>query len=503
MAIDLRQNVKLSQSLMITPQLQQAIKLLQLSRMELEQYISEQLNENPVLEEGVRESDEEVIQAEKERETTGEEVFEGHLQSELDMAASSTNNSENSEKIQEPQQSDDWQDVARMQDMSSSPSTKSRGKNDSESMNFENMMTRADTLIEYLKNQLHEIDFDEQELAIAEQIIGNINEKGYFDYTLEDIASHFQIEIDEVEDVFDTIQRLDPPGVCARDLKECLLNQLRNLGLKNGVVEVIIQDHMKLLEVQDYHAISKALNISIEKVIDNIDIISVLEPNPGRQFDNNEAQVIIPDVYVFKSGNEWTISLNEEGLPKLQISQDYDHLLKTTQKKKNTDGKNFLQVQHKSASWLIKSIQQRQRTIYKVSQSIVEKQQDFLEKGINSLKPMILRDVADSIGVHESTVSRVTTNKYMHTPRGIFELKYFFSSSLLRADGESIASESVKKMIKDIVSSEDPKKPYSDQKIVDLLSESGVRLARRTVAKYREQLQILPSSKRKKMFSQK
>jgi len=234
-------------------------------------------------------------------------------------------------------------------------------------------------------------------------------------------------------------------------------------------------------------------------VIENVQIISELEPIPGRQFGADSAQYIVPDVYVFKLGEEWHVGMNEDGLPKLQVSNLYKDILEKDAKIKGDD-KEYISEKMKSAAWLIRSIQQRQRTIFRVTECIVQRQMDFFEKGVEHLKPMILKDIAEDIEMHESTISRVTTNKFVHTPRGIFELKYFFNSSVSCRDGESIASESVKRMISDIVKEENTKKPHSDQKIVDLLEEKGIQLARRTVAKYREQLNILPSSKRKKYF---
>ena len=317
------------------------------------------------------------------------------------------------------------------------------------------------------------------------------------DATIDGIAARLNVKPDEVDDILDTIQRLDPPGVAARDLKECLMIQLRTHGLKNGVVEKIVESQMKELETRNYNQIAKSLTLSLNEVIENVATIAELDPIPARQFGTNAAQYIVPDVYVFKLGEEWVTSLNEEGLPRLRVSDFYQEMVSGQLEK---DDKEYVQDKIKSASWLIKSIQQRQRTIFKVTESIVKRQLDFFEKGIQFLHPMVLKDIAADIEMHESTVSRITNGKYVHTPRGIFELKYFFNSPVSRSDGTDMASESVKSMIKDLVQKEDIKKPLSDQKIVNMLEEKGVKLARRTVAKYREQLGILPSSKRKKYF---
>ena len=492
MALDLRQGLKLTQGLLMTPQLQQAIKLLQLSRLELEQFVAAQLAENPVLEEGIETSSEENIQVEREAERTETQAVTEHLES----ASSMLDKSGGEEKGEV-----DWESMQRYEDSMPAASTAASRKNnnDDELPNYENIVTKSATLHEHLMAQVGELDFDETEKRIATVLIGNVDEKGYLGMPLEELCSQEHFDLEQVEGILDTIQRFDPPGVAARNLQECLLIQLRADKLRNGIVEQIVAHHLHDLETRNYQAISKALKISMEKVIENVAIIAELEPVPGRKFGGENAQYIIPDVYVFKLGNEWVVSLNEEGLPQLKLSNFYRDML-TTKEAKGND-KNYLQEKMKSAQWLIKSIQQRQRTIFKCTESIVARQKDFFEHGVEHLKPMILKDIAEDIGMHESTISRVTSNKYVHTPRGIFELKYFFNSSVARSDGgDSVASESVKRMISDIVKGEDPRQPLSDQTIVEMLEKKGIQLARRTVAKYREQLNILPSSKRKKYF---
>jgi RNA polymerase sigma-54 factor len=284
--------------------------------------------------------------------------------------------------------------------------------------------------------------------------------------------------------------------VGARDLKECLFIQLRAGRLKNGIVERIIEGFLVELETRNFQAIAKAMKITLEQVIENVQIIAELEPIPGRQFGGLEAQYVVPDVYVFKVAGEWIVTLNDEGLPHLKVSKMYEKMAG----KMGGTNKDYLQEKLKSAQWLIKSIQQRQKTILRVTEKLVERQKDFFEKGVEYLKPMVLRDIADDIGMHESTISRVTSNKYVHTPQGIFELKYFFNSSVSMSSGDSLASASVKKIISDIIGKEDVRHPLADQRIVEILDERGIQLARRTVAKYREQLGILPSSKRKKYY---
>lgn len=493
MAFELKQSLKLSQQLLMTPQLQQAIKLLQLSRLELEQFVTQQLAENPCLEEGVTESGEEQAAVERERERTEEQVVSEQMRE----AGSIVDDVRGADKDL------DWDQMARYQEgMPNSQTANRKSAAEDDQPNFENMVTKAGTLQEHLMAQIGELDFDDLELKLATLLIGNIDERGYLNVTIDELCTTEGLEKDQVEDILDTIQRFDPAGVAARDLKECLYLQVRNAGLKNGIVEKIIEHHLPELENRNFLAISKAMKLPLEQVIENVQIIADLEPVPGRQFGQSDAQYIVPDVYVFKLGEEWVVSLNEDGLPKLKISDFYQKLGDSpAEKTKSTaDEKNYISEKLKSAEWLIKSIRQRQRTIFRVTESIVARQKDFFDHGVEHLRPMILKDIAEDISMHESTISRVTNNKYVHTPRGVFELKYFFNSSVTRADGQDLASESVKRMISDLIRQEDSRRPLSDQRIVEILEERGIQLARRTVAKYREQLNILPSSKRKRYF---
>jgi RNA polymerase sigma-54 factor len=392
----------------------------------------------------------------------------------------------------------DWDSFSKFKE-SETPVPSSMLRKDDEQPNYENIVTKASSLNEYLMAQAGELDFTEREKKIAMLIIGNIDERGYLRVSLEELGQAEGFNLEELEDVLDTIQRMEPAGVGARDLKECLLNQVRAANLKNGIIEKIIESHLPDLETRNYQQIVRALKVPLEKVIENIQVIASLEPIPGRQFGVDAPHYVVPDVYVFKLGDEWHVAMNDDGLPRLQVSNVYSGLLEKDANVKGEE-KAYISEKLKSAQWLIRSIQERQRTIFKVTECIVKRQRDFFEHGVEHLKPMILKDIAEDVEMHESTISRVTTHKYVHTPRGIFELKYFFNSSVSRTDGESLASESVRKMISDLVKSEDPRKPYSDQKIVELLEEKGIQLARRTVAKYREQLGISPSSKRKKFF---
>lgn len=488
--MDIKLKLGLGQQLLMTPQLQQAIKLLQLSRMELQDFIQDQLAENPVLEEGLGESQEEQRETEKNRETSESEIIAEHMNSATDIVDRVGDANEKPEI--------DWEQYSKAKESEGPIPSSMVRRGDEDTPNYENMVTRSATFQEHLYEQIGELDLDDREKSIAKLIIGNIDDRGYLKVSLNELCEEEGYSIDELEDILDTVQRFDPAGVGARDLKECLLIQIRSQRLKNGIVENIVEHHLIDLETRNYNAIAKALKQPLDVVIENVQIISLLEPVPGRQYGRDETQYIIPDVYVFQLGGEWIVGMNEDGIPRLTLSETYKEM--ADDKKAKGDDKDYLVDKIKSAQWLIKSIQQRQKTIFRVMESIVKRQKDFFDQGVEHLKPMILKDIAEDVEMHESTISRVTTNKYVHTPRGIFELKYFFNSSVSRSDGDDMASESVKRMISDLIKAENTKKPFSDQKIVEMLEEKGIQLARRTVAKYREQMGILPSSKRKKYF---
>jgi RNA polymerase sigma-54 factor len=493
MAIQLKTSMKLSQSLRITPQLQQAIKLLQLSRMELETEVRKELVENPVLEE-VQESAEPTDPKEdqKANETQGVDAPQEHSAD---------------QNMQDPTKQDEFEWESYLDNKYKPPQGALSGGSD-EIINYENMISVEKNLYDHLMWQMGLSGFNDEEQLAASIVISYIEDDGYIKIPLEEIAESEGIETSELEEILPFIHEMDPPGVGCRNLKECLLIQAKHLEEDTHDLVHIIKNHMKDLERKNYKAIAKAMDIDIEDVIDICKIIFSMDPKPGRLYAVKDTQFVTPDVHVYKVADEYMISLNEEGLPKLKVSNLYRNILgeenaKKAEGKSNENDKktrDYIQDKLKSAVWLIKSIHQRQRTIYKVAESIVKHQHDFFEKGTAFIKPMILRDVANDIGMHESTVSRVTTSKYMHTPQGIYELKYFFNSGINKSDGDSLASESVKMKIKGYVADEDPKKPLSDQKIVDLLKKEGIQIARRTVAKYRDVLRILPSSKRKKMF---
>lgn len=474
MAIGLKQSLSLGQHLVLTPQLQQAIKLLQLSRMELENLINTEMVENPALEES----------------SDSESTIQGLNES---VAPQEVKQDEN------PQQGEDFNWDSYIDNFKSTPSLPAYRGNEDEFPSYENTLTQAANLTDHLMWQLNMSDMDEKTKAMAEVIIGNVADDGYLQCSLEEIAQKEKFDVHDLEAALYRVQEFDPLGVAARDLKECLLVQIYDMKLEDEMLERIVENHLPDLEKKNYAAITKALGLSMEEVVKRIKLIEELEPKPGRAFGGSPAHYIIPDIYIVKRGEEYVVMLNEDGLPKLKISPFYKNLI--DEKGINEAAtKEYVQGKLRSAVWLIRSIHQRQRTIFKVTESIVRQQKEFFDKGISHLKPMVLRDVANDIGMHESTISRVTTNKYVHTPRGIFELKFFFNSGISRVSGADVASETVKEKVKAIVSTEPPAHPFSDQKIVELLLKENINIARRTVAKYREMLGILPSSKRKKVF---
>lgn len=475
MAIELRQQLKLSQQLVMTPQLQQAIKLLQLSRLELVDMIQQEMEINPALEETVEsnadeQQDANEIKAEAEENPSDEITIEERIQKEAD-----------------------WENYMDEYNSTGKAQYESESK---EAPRFESFISAKQSLEDHLLWQLLMALPSKEEEEIGSLIIGNIDKDGYLKTSLEDIAQANNLDIEDLEDVLFLLQSFDPIGVCARDLRECLLIQAKHLKIKDRIVIEIINKHIGNLENKNYKAICKDLKISIKSVIAAVKIIQGLEPKPGREYSNDEPHYIIPDIYVYKHENKFVIMLNDDGIPRLHINPYYKQAVSRGEKIPDKT-KNYLQEKMRSASWLIKSIQQRQKTIYNVMESIVKFQEDFFNKGIAYLKPMVLRDVAQDISMHESTVSRVTTNKYAFTPQGIFELKYFFNSSINRIHGSAIASASVQEKIKRIIDNENPKKPYSDEKIAEILKESNINIARRTVAKYREIMKVLPSNKRK------
>jgi RNA polymerase sigma-54 factor len=486
MAIEIKQQLRLSQQLVMTPQLQQAIKLLQLSRMELADLVHQELQENVVLEESIEGVDDlprEVVADSEEAPTPS---------SEENIDIPENREASNAEKIADI----DWQSYAEAY-----PQTgfQNEIREDDERRSLEGTLTRRETLAEHMNWQLQLSDLDAAERIGAEWIIGNLDEDGYLRADLDEIARRSGVSLEVVEKALAKIQLFDPAGVAARDLRECLLLQIDALRLEEPLVRTLVADHIDALQKRDFRGIARVLGVTIEEVAVASRVVGRLEPRPGRPFGGEEAVYIIPDIYVHKIGDELHVVLNEDGLPKLRINQLYRDVLARGAEGVAKDTRDYVQDKVRSALWLIKSIHQRQRTIYKVMQSIIKNQREFFERGVQYLKPLNLRDVADDIGMHESTVSRVTTNKYAHTPQGIFELKFFFNSSINRVDGDAIASESVKEKIRRIIQAEDPRRPLSDQRIAEMLRTANIDIARRTVTKYREAMNLLSSTKRRRV----
>jgi RNA polymerase sigma-54 factor len=477
MGLELRQQLKLSQQLVMTPQLQQAIKLLQMSRVELLETVNQEMLENPLLEEGV-----------EPRETEGPAEEREKLESE-DVAAVMPD--------EEIIRNADWEDYLGEFSSLGRQSHSRELEIPEEMVSFEARLSAKPNLESHLFWQLNLSRFTPKEREIGEQIIGNLDSAGYLQATAEEIGQAASATPEEVEAVLRKVQLFDPIGVASRTVQECLLIQIDVFGYEDPILRSIITDHLEDLEKRNFKALTKRFHIKLEDIKVYLDIIKTLEPMPGGSFGGFEAQYVTPDVYVYRYGEDYVIVLNEDGLPKLQLNPFYMEELKSKRDKSN----DYLQDKLRSAQWLMKSLYQRQRTLFKVAESIVRFQREFFERGVRGLQPLILRDVAEDISMHESTVSRITTNKYMATPHGIYELKFFFNSSLEGEDGNQIGSESVKAAIKRIVAIENVKRPLSDERIASMLKEElQVYIARRTVAKYRSALDIPSSSKRKQIF---
>jgi len=481
MGYELKQELRLTQSLVMTPQLQLAIKLLQLSRLELVEMVRQEVETNPVVEEN------------------GESSTDAGVEEPPPSPA------------QEPEM--DWQSFLENQ------SDHGRGGidfnvNEEDNDPLSILSDPEEGLAGHLTRQLGTCGLDEEETGVAEFIVGNVDDDGYLRLVetdgltdeqveaavLAEICRHTGASAAQAERVLGMIQRMDPLGACSRTIRECLLIQARDMPVRDTVVEEIIKNRLDALSRRNYKAIAKGLGISVDEVYGAARIINQsLSPSPGRGFGGAPARAVIPDVYIEKVGDDYVVMLNDDGLPKLKISPYYRQLLKG-KGELTPEARGYIQEKLKSALWLIKSVHQRQRTIYRVVECIVRFQRGFLDRGLKHLKPLVLRDVAGELGVHESTVSRVTSNKYVQTPRGIFELKYFFSNSVSREDNGDLTAEYIKEKVAEVIKAEDPKSPLSDMQIVERLKSSGIVVARRTAAKYREDLGILASSRRRAVY---
>jgi len=501
MALEQKLRLKLAQRLVMTPSLQQAIKLLQLSRLELEETLAQEILENPVLD--VEESSEETT-AETEEETAPVEEAGGE-----DAPAESATDDDPLPTAKETY--DDIDVEAFFADYlgdgrSEGPSMAAPSPD--QDNRLENVVSSSGGLSEHLLWQLHLLDLKPQTIEVCEFIIGNLDEDGFLQADNEEIARGTGCGEACLVEALAVVRSLDPPGIAAASLQECLAAQVEHLMMdtaENGDGEMlqnahlVITEHWDELLHQKWEILADALGCAeVAEIKPILDVIQGLELKPGRIFREDNNQYIEPDVYVRKLEDEYTITLNDDGLPRLRINSRYQRMLEG--KDLDPQANEFLRDKMRSAMWLMKSIDQRQRTIYKVAQSIVSFQKDFLDNGIEHLRPMVLRQVAEDIGMHESTISRVVSNKYMYTPRGLFPMKYFFHSGVDSARGENVSSMVVKERIRKVVEAEDPTRPLSDSKIMRMLQKEGIRLARRTVAKYREEMMIPSSDKRKKVF---
>jgi len=477
----------------MTPQLQQAIKLLQLSRLELAQSLAQELVENPVLEEVALDQTDEPTEAEAEAgelpERSPDEIApvrEAEVEGETEL------------KTEFDQVGSRWDEYIDEMNDGRDYGTIEPDENDRPS--YDQMLTRMPSLGDHLSWQLHLSTSDDKLLKAGETIIGNIDDDGYLRTPLEEMAADIGVAVPVLEKALGLIHNFEPLGVGARDLTECLLIQIRGRELAGTLVEKIVRDHLPDLEKRKYQHIAKVLNVTQQDVMEASKIIiHELEPKPGRPYAVSDTQYVVPDVYVVKIEDRYVIQLNDEGFPRVRINPYYRKILARKDEVDKTT-REYIEERLRSAQWLIKGMEQRNKTIYKVAESIVKFQTDFLEHGIARLRPLVLRDVAEDISMHESTISRVTTSKYMHTPQGIFPLKFFFTTGFTTAGtGTEISSLTVKDVIQKMVREEDSAAPLKDQQIVDALKAQGIDIARRTVAKYREELRIPPTSVRKRM----
>jgi RNA polymerase sigma-54 factor len=482
--LELRQNLKLSQKLVMTPQLRQAIKLLQLSRLELSDALQAEMEQNPMLEEAVptldAESNPDALTATESKDTPEEKIttqVEG----------------EDPAKVAEV----NWEDYANNFDSDFSFAHESPAADAPSQFDF---ISQSPGLNSFLRWQLTHLKLDEFDSKLTNFIVGNLNGHGFLEAEIADIVTYGNCSEEEAEGALRLVQSLDPAGIGARDISESLLLQLDRKGLDETLAYRIVKDHLNLLQTKNYAQLARETSSSVRLVKEAVRVIGELIPYPGNEYSNEQTNYVSPDVYVYKIDDEFVIQLNDDGLPNLQVSSEYKTLLKQ-KNSMSSESKSYLRENKRNAEWFIKSIQQRQRTIYKVMESLLKFQRDFFERGSGYLKPLILRDVAEDIDMHESTVSRVTSNKYVHTPQGIYELKYFFSTAVATTDGDVVAAEAIKTRIRRLIANEDPTNPLSDNTLSVMLAEKKIKVARRTVAKYRDQMKILPVKHRRQARS--
>lgn len=504
MAIEFKQNLRQSQNLLLSPQIQQAIKILTLGRAELQEFVSEELKENPCLEENYTKPE-------------NSETFDAPSSLAPGMTgSSSTAQSFDNEAPSDQLLSDADPNLADLGEaLIAAVSKPSHGDSGSTSNTpdyefdvplYDNVRRTSQGLHEEVENQLRMMHLTEHELQSSLTVLQYINDDGYLVTNLDDICRENDLEADDVLNGLKLIQNCEPLGVGARNLQECLLLQLRGLPETPALAERIVRDFWSELEKVDVKKIARSMRVEVEDVKEAVRFIRAeLDPRPARQYGDSHNQIVEPDVYIFMRQGQWVVSLNEDGLPRLRVSKHYEKLIHEIAggKKSRQDAavRNFVSTRIKSAKWLVRALAERNKTILRVTEVIATRQAAFLEKGVEGLKPLTLRQVADEIGLHESTVSRTTTNKYVQTPQGLFELKYFFNSAMTREDGEQLASETIRSWVGELIKAEDPGKPLSDQEIANTIAQSrNVPIARRTVAKYREALGIPSSSQRVRKF---
>ncbi len=480
MSLELRQRLKLAQKLVMTPQLRQAIKLLQLNRLELTDALQAEMEQNPLLEETIETTD---------PEANPESLSAAEANDIIETAITSQVAGDDPATVSEV----NWEDYTNNFDSDFSFARETPPADAPSQFDF---ISATPGLTSYLQWQLTHLDLTILDTTIANFILGNLDGHGFFQADIADICTAVDCSRNEAEGMLRLMQNLDPPGIAARTIRESLLLQLDRKGLEKSLAYLIVDEHLDKLQTRNYALIARKTGATVRKVQSAVNVITSLTPYPGNEFSNEQTNYVVPDVYVYNIDGEFVIQLNNDGLPNLHISPEYQELIKN-KKNLNQESRGYLQEKKRSAQWFIKSLQQRQRTIYKVMESLLKFQYDFFEKGPGYLKPLILHDVAEDIGMHESTVSRVTSNKYAHTPQGIYELKYFFSTAVATTSGDTVAAEAIKTRIRQLIKKEDPVKPLSDNKLSDLLKQDGIKVARRTVAKYRDQLKILPVKHRR------
>ena len=470
MALETRLALKTTQRLVMTAMLQQAIKLLPLSRLELIQKIHQEMLENPFL-------DDAISQEEDGAETTEEEI--------------------SPEAEEEPRDDSDIDWEVYLQDSDGGIGAPvDRGQ---EMPSIEATLRSETSLTEYLLWQLSLAVRDELDKQIGAYLLGNIDDDGYLQCAIDEAAAIFGVNSERVEDVLGTVQSFDPAGIGARDLRECLLIQLRHVDMEESLAGIIVRDYLSQIDERYFRKIARELVVPLEDIIAAVKLIRALDPKPGSRYTAHRVEYIVLDVVVVKMGDEYQVLLNDDGMPKLRINSLYQNILRRGDGMQG-DTKEYLEDKFRSAVWLMKSIEQRRQTLLKVAKSICRFQCEFLDKGMPYLRPLVLKDVASDIEMHESTVSRVTTNKYIHTPQGVFELKFFFHSGLDSYGGNAMSSVTVKDIIRKAVLAEDAQSPLTDQQLGKLLDNKGIKIARRTVAKYRQELRIAPANRRKRLF---